>query len=65
MDPKDIKKGIEWLALIVCLVNVVLFATWSGMYTDIMLPLMYGLVAILTAIVWATMRIERVCSRVL
>lgn len=65
METKSIKKGIEWLALIVCLVNVALFVTWSGMYTEIMLPLMYGLVAILTAVVWATMRIERVCSRVL
>lgn len=64
MDKEDIKKGIEWIALIVCLLTAILFATWSGYYTDIMIPLFYGLISILTAIVWATMRIERKCLRV-
>ena len=64
MEKKDIKKGIEWIALIVCLLTTILFATWSGYYTDIMIPLSYGLASILTAIVWAAMRIERTCSRV-
>jgi hypothetical protein len=60
---KGIKRGIEWAALIVCIVTAILFVTWSGYYTDIMLPLSYGLASILTAIVWAALRIERVCAR--
>jgi len=60
---KGIKKGIEWAALIVCIVTAILCVTWSGWYTDIMLPLSYGLTSILTAIVWAALRIERACSR--
>ena len=60
---KGIKRGIEWSALIVCIVTAILFVTWSGYYTDIMLPLSYGLASILTAIVWAALRIERVCAR--
>ena len=64
MDKDDIKKGIEWIALIVCLLTAILFATWSGYYTDIMIPLFYGLISVLTAIVWVAMRIERKCSRV-
>lgn len=63
MDTKKIKKGIEWFALIICLLTVILFANWSGAYTEIMTPLFYGLVAVLSAIVWAVMRVERVCSR--
>lgn len=64
MEKKDIKKGIEWIAFIVCLLTAILFATWSGHYTEIMVPLFYGLISILTAIVWAAMRIERTCSPV-
>lgn len=61
MDKEDIKKGIEWIALIVCLLTTILFATWSGHYADIMIPLFYGLISVLTAIVWAALRIERTC----
>ena len=46
MEKKDIKKGIEWIALIVCLLTAILFATWSGYYTEIMVPLSYGLASI-------------------